>query len=230
MHSSASEACTDQNGPIKFGVVTPNVHRAGSTAGLKPLPPRQAMQVGLLVGWATAVAAAMDPRPRQRPVGTCWIAVTAACALLGLVLRGTEGLVVGAAAGVAGFLLMIMVLGLVIERRLFLRADRVWLIVSEGGRACAKVNATSTGAWKLTSVAAWPFKHHLGSHLVGEICRDADHAGREIILQAQNDRVARLYTRHQFVSGTQGDRRAMQRLPMSPGPQPGPVTEEMNLG
>lgn len=230
MHRSASQVCTDQNGPIRFGVVTPNVHRAGSTAGLKPLPPRQAMQVGLLVGWATAVAAAMDPRPRQRPVGTCWIAVAAAGALLGLVLSGTEGLVVGAVSGVAGFLLMIMVLGLVIERRLFLRADRVWMIVSEGGRACAKANVTPNGAWKLTSVAAWPFKHHLGSHLVGEICRDADHAGREIILQAQNDRVARLYTRHQFVSSAQGDRRAMQRLPTSPGPQQRPVTEEMNLG
>lgn len=186
--------------------------------------------MGLLVGWATAVAAAMDPRPRQRPVGTCWVAVTAACALLGLVLGGTEGLVVGAVAGVAGFLLMIILLGLVIERRLFLRADRVWLIVTDGGRACAKVNATPNGAWKLTSVAAWPFKHHLGSHLVGEICRDADHAGAEIILQAQNDRVARLYTRHKFVAAASDDRRAMYRFPTSLGPQPDPVTEKMNRG
>lgn len=210
--------------------MTPTVHRAGSTGGLSPLPPRQAMQVGLLVGWATAVAAAMDPRPRQRPVGTCWIAVAAACALLGLVLRGLEGLVVGAVAGVAGFLLMIMVLGLVIERRLFLRADQVWLIVSAGGRACAKVNATPNGAWKLTSVAAWPFNHHLGSHLVDEICRDADHAGREIILQAQNDRVARLYTRHNFAPDPVVDQLGMRRLPTQPGVEPGLIPEVVDRG
>ena len=227
---AASEVCTDQNGPIRFGVVTPTVHRAGSTAGLQPLPPRQAVQVGLLVGWTTAVAAALDPRPRHRPVGTCWIAVAAASALLGLILRGAEGLVVGAVTGAGGFFLMIILLGLVAESLLFLRADRVWVVVSDAGRACAKVNATSNGAWKLTSVAAWPFNHHLGSHLIDQVCRDADHEDREIVLQAQNDRVARLYTRHQFVPGGQGDRRAMQRLPMAPGPRPGPVTEEMNLG
>lgn len=144
-------------------------------------------------------------------MGTLWIALTAAAGLFGLLLGGARGLVIGAAAGAGVYFLMIMTLGLVIEGRLFRRADRVWLLTSEVGRACAKVNVTTSGAWDLTSVAAWPFKRDLGTHLVGEICRDADDAGREVILESRNDRVARLYLRHRFVEDPQRGRRAMRR-------------------
>jgi len=191
------------------------VHRAGSAVGLTPLPTGQTLRVGLLVGWTTAVAAALDPRPRQRPVGTCWIAVTLTVGLSGLLFRGAEGLIVGAAAGACGFFLIIIVLGLVIESVLFLRADRVWLLTSPAGRACAKVKVTSSGAWHLTSVAAWPFERNLGTHLVRAICRDADDEGFEIVLQAQNPRVAGLYNRHRFVDDPGRDHRAMRRLPTS---------------
>lgn len=173
------------------------------------------MRVGLLVGWTTAVAAALDPRPRQRPVGTCWIAVSLAVGLLGLLLRGVEGLLVGTVIGASVFFVMIMVLGFTIESALFWRADRVWLLTSPAGRACAKVTVTDRGAWNLTSVAAWPFNRQLGTHLVGEICRDADTEGCEIVLEAQNPRVAALYNKHHFVDDPGRDRLAMKRLPTS---------------
>lgn len=51
----------------------------------------------------------------------------------------------------------------------FLRADLVWLITSDGGQACAKVNVTPSGARKPTSVATWPFKRQLSTVLVGEL-------------------------------------------------------------
>lgn len=207
-----------------------NVQRGGSADGLKPLRLRQAMGVGLLVGWTTAAAAAMDPRPGQRPVGACWIALTVTSGLLGLLVGGAGGLVAGASAGAGGFFLMTMLLGLAIESLLFKRADRVWLITSDLGRACAKVNVTGSGDWDLTSVAAWPFKRDVGTYLVREICQDADNANRVIVLKAQNDRVARLYTRHQFVDDGERDHRAMRRLPEPPGLQPDREQEEMNLG
>lgn len=217
-------------GPVSLSEVTPNVHRAGAAVGLTPLTRGQAMRVGLLVGWTTAAAAAMDPRPSQRPVGTLWIALTVVSGTLGLLLGDFEGLVAVAAAGAGLYFLMILVLGAAVEGRLFMRADRVWLITSDAGRACAKVNVTPSGAWKLTSVAAWPFKRHLGTRLVGDCCRDADDTGCEIVLLAQNDRVAGLYRRHHFVEDPQRGRRAMRRMPAPPDPQSGLVPEEMNLG
>lgn len=186
------------------------------------------MAVGLLVGWTTAAAAALDPRLSQRPVGTLWIALSAVSGILGLLLGGAKGLVVGAAAGAGFYFVMIMALGAVIERRLFRRADRVWLVSSDVGRACAKVNLTPEGAWKLSSVAAWPFARHLGSRVVGECCRDADDAGCEVVLLAQNERVAGLYRRHQFVDDPEGGRRAMRRMPVPPRQQSDVVSEKVN--
>ena len=200
--------------------MNPIVHRAGSVVDLAPLSMGQAMKVGLMVGWATAAAAAMDPRPHQRPVGACWSGVIAAGGLFGLVVGGTEGLAAEVAVGAAGFFMVIMVLGPVVEGLLFEQAARVWLVASDVGRACAKVNEAASGAWELTSVAAWPFKRDLGSHRVGEICRDADQAGREIVLQARNGRVARLYTRHNFAPDPVADQLWWRRLPTQEGVKP----------
>lgn len=190
--------------------------------------PGQAARAGLLIGWATAAAAAMDPRPSQRLVGTLWIALTTASGILGLLYGGAAGAVLGAVAGASLYFLMIMVLGAVIERRLFIRADRVWLITSDVGQACAKVNVTPSGAWRLTSVAAWPFKRHLGGRVVSACCRDADDEGREVVLLVQNDRVAGLYRRYQFVDDPQRGRRAMRRIPVPRRQHSEVVPEEVN--
>ena len=86
--------------------------------------PGQAARAGLLIGWTTAAAAAMDPRPSQRLVGTLWIALTTASGILGLLYCGAAGAVVGAVAGASLYFLIIMVLMLGVMYVLMIRPQR----------------------------------------------------------------------------------------------------------
>lgn len=88
------------------------------------------------------------------------------------------------------------------EGLLVLRADRVWLLCADRGRACAKVKRGDSGrVWVLESVAAWPFGAQLGTELVERICADADEADSGITsirLTADTAGLAGWYARFGF--------------------------------
>ncbi len=190
--------------------MTDSVHRAGTAEGLPKVGLSRALQTGVLVGWTTAAASLRDPV--HRPIGVMWALLTVVAGWFGGILAGLVGAIVGAAAGFGGYFAVIMVMSMITEPVLFSRAPRVWFINEPGRRGCAKAVELDSGDWRLTSVAAWPFGHGVGTEVTKAVTADADRRGRAVRLTAQNRRVGSLYERFGFTYPQVG-RREMRRTP-----------------
>lgn len=193
--------------------MTDPVCRGGTVEGLPPVGLSRALRTGILVGWTTAVASLRDPM--RRPIGVMWGLLTVVAAWFGGILAGPLGAVAGAAAGFGGYFMVIMLVSMITEPVLFSRAPRVWFLNEPGRRGCAKAAELDSGDWRLSSVAAWPFRRGVGTDITTAVTADADRGGRAIVLTAENRRVGRLYERFGF-SYSQPGRRQMRRNPSMP--------------
>ncbi|HEY5881794.1 MAG TPA: hypothetical protein VIU11_22990 [Nakamurella sp.] len=191
--------------------MTDAVHRAGAADGLAAVSLSRALRVGVLVGWTTAAASLRDPG--HRVIGMMWALLTVVAGWFGWILAGPQTAVLGAVVGFVGYFAVIMLLSVIIEPVLFARAARVWLIDERGRRGCAKAVETSDGAWRLRSVAAWPFGRGIGSELTEAVTADADRCQRTLQLTAENRRVGSLYQRFGFTYPRSG-RHEMRRDPI----------------
>lgn len=192
-------------------MTTAGVHRAGTAHGLPGIGLPRALRIGVLLGWTTVVASLQDPV--HRPIGMVWALLTLVAGGFGWILAGSlGGAAAGAAVGFVGYLVIIMLMSVIIEPALFTRADMVWLIDEPGRHGCAKASVVDGGAWRLTSVAAWPFGRGIGTQLTQAIAVDADHSGHVVQLTAENRRVGALYERFGFTYPAPG-RRGMRRTP-----------------
>lgn len=198
--------------PTVQAMTTAGVHRAGTTPGLPGIGLSRAFRIGVFVGWTTVVASLQDPA--HRPIGMVWALLTLVAGGSGWILAGNAGgAAAGAVVGFVGYLAVIMLMSMIIEPVLFTRADLVWLIDEPGRRGCAKATVLEdTCAWRLTSVAAWPFGRGIGTELTRAVTVDADRTGRTVQLTAENRRVGAMYERFGFTYVRPG-RREMRRNP-----------------
>ena len=154
---------------------------------------------GLLVA-GTAVWAAVT-EPLRRPLMT--LAALPLAIVFGVFgWMWTGRLLAGAAVAAATVpaFLAAAFLGMLAEGLLARRADRVWLLRSDAGRACGKVSVAADQSWTLTSVAAWPFRRGCGTVLTGRVCADADELGAPLVrLTADTAQVASWYKQFGFV-------------------------------
>lgn len=187
------------------------VQRAGAADGLAAVSLSRAFRVGVLVGWTTAAASLRDPA--HRVIGMMWALLTVVAGCFGWILAGAQTAILGAVVGFVGYFVVILLLSMIIEPILFARAARVWLIDEPGRRGCAKAVESDDGVWHLSSVAAWPFRHGIGSELTEAVTADADRSHRAVQLTAENRRVGSLYKRFGFICPQTG-RRQMRRDPI----------------
>lgn len=153
---------------------------------------------GLIV--AAAEFAAASREPWRRPLGWLVFLVGILGALIGY---GTSahvvvGIVLWAAAGMVGIMMIVFVLAVLVERIAARRAERTWLERYESGWACAMARRTSSGTWLLKSMAAWPLGKQAGDQLLHLMCADADLAGEVITLSPSTRKVSQWYSRHGF--------------------------------
>lgn len=150
--------------------------------------------VSLLVARAYITAAVKEPRHRV----LFWSALVVALGAGILVLQRGNPLLAGAAflLAVPGWLLVCYLL-LLLEGAVARRADRVYLLRTQGGRACGKTTAQPDQAWTLESVASWPWGEGHGKQLVDRVCADADRLHVPAIrLTADTNQVAAWYLKH----------------------------------
>lgn len=196
--------------------MTDLIHRAGAAGGLPPVGLSRALRVGVLVGWTNAAASLRDPA--HRPIGLMWALLTVVAGGFGWILAGSWGAFLGAGVGFLGYFAVIMLLGMLIEPLLFVRAARVWLIDGPERHGCAKAVELGDGAWRLTSVAVWPFGRGIATALTEAVTADADLCQRVVRLTAENRRVGSLYERFGFTYARQG-RHEMLRDPVTASDQ-----------
>lgn len=171
-------------------------------------------KVAKLVAWSNLAATLREPWRRA----TGWLALAAGLngSLLGyLIMDSLAPAIVGAVLGAVVALLLVTALTLLIEPVACRRTDRVWMIMTPTGAACARVTANRTGEWVLTSMAARPLGRGVGDQLLEQVCSEADQQCRTVRLTASTSRVADWYRRHGFTP-VPGRWRALRRLPAPP--------------
>lgn len=169
----------------------------------EPIGPR-ASRVDRNLLFASIVAAAdfaaTSREPWRRPLGWLTFLTGLLGALWGYVTNahGVVGLVVWAAAGMVGIMIVVFVLAILVETIAARRAEQTWLERYGTGWACAMVRRTSSGEWLLKSMAAWPLGKHAGDQLLHIVCAAADDAGETITLSPSTSKVGNWYSRHGF--------------------------------
>lgn len=171
----------------------------------EPIGPRASgVDRNLLFGLIVAATdfAAASREPWRRPLGWLTFLTGLLGALWGYVTSAhlIVGIVVWAAAGMVGIMIVVFVLAILVETIAARRAERTWLERYGTRWACAMVRRTSSGEWLLKSMAAWPPGEHAGDQLLHVVCAAADDAGETITLSPSTSRVGNWYSRHGFTS------------------------------
>lgn len=141
--------------------------------------------------------------PLHRPygiVGIVLVAAAAAVPLLSLPLRyGLPGAVLLAASAAIYWVATIYLATRISAGREFRRAARYWRTTTANGAQATAALIDVKGQPTLRYVAARPRGVGAGSHLLTQICADADTDHIEITLRAVNNTAANLYRRHGFI-------------------------------
>lgn len=178
----------------------------------------RALQDALFVSVVTFVAVVTDPLHHR----AAWMfgVLGLAGAVAGALLAGSVGLpvpiavIVGAAAAVPVWLLLLVCAALAVEWPAFARSAVVFRHRDASGRAVARVSEQPgrTGVWRVSSVTAWPRGGGRGTALMREVLQAADRRRRVLELVPSTRRIQQWYAGLGF-EPTEG--RSMRRAPVT---------------